>query len=60
MDEIAYFDSLNCACGKEFTTDHAMQCPLGGYVIRRHNNVRDLFASLLNEVANEVRIEPNL
>ena len=37
-----------------------MQCPLGGYVIRRHNNVRDLFASLLNEVANEVRIEPNL
>ena len=51
---------LNCACGKEFTTDHAMQCPLGGYVIRRHNNVRDLFASLLNEVANEVRIEPNL
>ena len=51
---------LNCACGKEFSSDHAMQCPLGGYVIRRHNNVRDLFASLLNEVANEVRIEPNL
>ena len=37
-----------------------MQCPLGGYVIRRHDQIRDLFASLLNDVANDVRIEPSL
>ena len=29
----------NCACNKPFDSDHAMQCPLGGYVIRRHNRV---------------------
>ena len=51
---------LNCSCGKQFTMDHAMQCPLGGYVIRRHDQIRDLFASLLNDVANDVRIEPSL
>ena len=51
---------LNCSCGKQFSMDHAIQCPLGGYVIRRHDQIRDLFASLLNDVANEVRIEPSL
>ena len=51
---------LNCSCGKQFTMDHAMQCPLGGYVIRRHDQIRDLFASLINDVANDVRIEPSL
>ena len=37
-----------------------MQCSLGGYVIRRHNGVRDLFAKLLSAVAHEVQIEPQL
>jgi len=50
----------NCACKKPFDSDHAMQCPLGGYVIRRHNRVRDLFAKLLDSVAAEVQIEPTL
>ena len=50
----------NCACNKPFDSDHAMQCPLGGYVIRRHNGVRDLFAKLLDSVAHEVQIEPPL
>ena len=50
----------NCACSKPFNTDHAIQCPLGGYVIRRHNRIRDLFAKLLDSVAHEVQIEPPL
>ena len=50
----------NCACKKPFDSDHAMQCPLGGYVIRRHNRVRDLFAKLLDDVAHEVQVEPPL
>ena len=50
----------NCACNKPFDSDHAMQCSLGGYVIRRHNGVRDLFAKLLSVVAHEVQIEPQL
>ena len=50
----------SCACNKPFESDHAMQCPLGGYVIRRHNGVRDLFAKLLDSVAHEVQIEPQL
>ena len=50
----------NCACNKPFDSDHAMQCSLGGYVIRRHNGVRDLLAKLLSAVAHEVQIEPQL
>ena len=50
----------NCACNKPFDSDHAMQCSLGGYIIRRHNGVRDLFAKLLSAVAHEVQIEPQL
>ena len=50
----------NCACNKPFDSDHAMQCPLGGYVIRRHNRVRDLFAKLLDSVSHGVQIEPPL
>ena len=50
----------NCVCKKPFDSDHAMQCPIGGYVIRRHNRVRDLFAKLLNDVAHEVQVDPPL
>ena len=73
MNERDIFDSIfiryrwdlkrtptNCACSKPFNTDHAIQCPLGGYVIRRHNRIRDLFAKLLDSVAHEVQIEPPL
>ena len=38
--------------------DHAMSCMMGGYVHRRHDRLRDLFANLLNGVAHEVQIEP--
>jgi len=39
---------------------HAFSCPHGAFPTTRHNNVRDLTASLLSEVCHNVKIEPNL
>jgi hypothetical protein len=49
-----------CACGDVFTVDHAMICKRGGFVIQRHNELRDLEAELLNMVCNDVETEPVL
>ena len=40
--------------------DHALQCQTGGYVMRRHNNIRDIVAKLLDGVAYGVHTEPEL
>ena len=37
-----------------------MVCRLGGLVIQRHNEIRDLEAELLNMVCKDVKIEPVL
>ena len=37
-----------------------MDCCKGGYIHRRYDEVRDLFAKLLSEVVPDVPIEPNL
>ena len=50
----------HCGCGKENSIDHALICPKGGYVIFRHNKVRDTFAKILKEVCTDVRTEPCL
>ena len=50
----------HCACGKNFTTDHALSCPTGGYPSIRHNELRDLTANLLREVCHDVAVEPHL
>ena len=39
-----------CGCGEKFTIEHAMSCPKGGFPSIRHNEVRDLTATLLTEV----------
>ena len=51
---------LTCACGKDYTMTHALTCATGGFIIKRHNDVRDYLAHLLNEVCAEVSIEPHL
>ena len=51
---------ISCACGKTNSVDHALSCPRGGYVISRHNGVRDVTASLLGEAVKHVEIEPAL
>ena len=43
-----------------FSVEHAMMCNLGGFPTIRHNEIRDLTASLLSEVCHNVVIEPHL
>ena len=52
--------SKSCHCGASFSVDHAMVCPFGGFPTIRHNEVRDLTASLLTEVCHNVATEPCL
>lgn len=49
-----------CVCGDIFEVNHAMTCINGGFVIQRHNEIRDLEAALLSTVCKDVEIEPPL
>ena len=49
-----------CACGAENNIDHTLTCKRGGYVIMRHNALRDLEGNLMREVCRDVQIEPGL
>ena len=49
-----------CVCGQAFSTAHALSCPIGGYPSLRHNELRDITASLLSRVAHDVSVEPSL
>ena len=40
--------------------DHAMICKRRGFIIQRHNELRDLEAQMLNLVCHDVEIEPVL
>ena len=51
---------MTCACGVQFSVDHAMVCQRGGFVIQRHNELRDLEAEMLRMVCNDVEVEPVL
>ena len=50
----------HCTCGHPFNIDHALTCKTGGFPAIRHNEVRDITASLLTEVCHGVTIEPHL
>ena len=49
-----------CVSGDRFSVDHAMICKRGGFIIQRHNELRDLEADLLDVVCNDVETEPVL
>ena len=49
-----------CSCGESFSVDHAMICHTGGFPTIRHNEVRDITASLLTEACHNVATEPLL
>ncbi len=49
-----------CPCSQDFDVTHAMNCKKGGFVHIRHNELRDLDASLLAQVCKDVAIEPSL
>ena len=50
----------SCVCGSRFSVEHALSCPSGAFPIIRHNEIRDLTASVLTEVCHDVRVEPDL
>ena len=50
----------HCTCGQPFSVEHALTCKTGGFPSVRHNEVRDITASLLTEVCHGVTIEPHL
>ena len=50
----------SCACGYDFTIDHCISCPKGGFLSLRHNEFHDLTAKMMSEVCNNVSIEPRL
>ena len=37
----------SCVCGSRFSVEHALSCPRGAFPIIRHNEIRDLTASVL-------------
>ena len=49
-----------CPCGKEFSLTHALHCASGGYTYLRHNEIRDVFANLMDDVCHDVQIEPRI
>ena len=53
--------STTCACGTiSFTFEHALSCSRGWFPIVRHNESRDITATLLTEIYNDVCVEPDL
>ena len=49
-----------CHCGVLFSVDHATIYPYGSFPIIRHNEVRDLTATLLTKVCHNVATKPSL
>ena len=49
-----------CACGEKNDINHCLTCKTGGYVIMRHNRIRDTEASIMKEVCFDVQPEPML
>ncbi|XP_066926215.1 uncharacterized protein [Clytia hemisphaerica] len=49
-----------CPCGSPFDLGHALSCKKGGFIIQRHNSIRDTTASLLTQVCKDVKVEPIL
>ena len=52
--------SSTCVCGNAMTVDHALTCPCGGYMIARHNEVRDCIAEIAGTTYSDVQVEPVL
>ena len=49
-----------CTCGRKFSVEHALSCAKGRFPSIRHNEIRNLTATLLTEVCHDVSIEPGL
>ena len=50
----------NCVCGVKFGLHHTLSRKKGRFVIIRYNQVRNITATLLNEIWSDAQIEPQL
>ena len=50
----------HCSCSQPFGIEHALTCKTGGFPAVRHNEVRDITASLLSEVCHGGTTESHL
>ena len=57
---LLYGAPFTCSCGTKFSIEHSLSCPRGGFTIIRHNEIRDLTATILIEVCHNVNVEPTL
>ena len=48
-----------CPCSHQYNVNHALYCKRGGFVIIKHNNIRDSEANLINQVYSDVEVEPH-
>ena len=49
-----------CPCGQVFNVTHALNCKKGGFIIMRHNNIRDYEADIISKAHTDVETEPPL
>ena len=49
-----------CPCGQKYDTTHALNCKKGGFVMIRHNSIRDYEGNLLAKVHTDVETAPFL
>ena len=52
--------SHTCPCGQPFTLTHSQHCLEDGYTHLSHNQNRDIFATLLDELCHDVEIGSKL
>jgi hypothetical protein len=49
-----------CACGQPYSLDHSQVCKTGGFIHMRHDEPKELFASLASQLFRDVGVEPML
>ena len=52
----------HCICGDKFTVGHALSCKKKGvgFVVQRHDGVRNLLTTFIDKICNNVEIEARL
>jgi hypothetical protein len=68
LDKQSFFDSLfirygiplrklpiRCVCGSSFSIDHALSCKRGGFILIRHNNIRDMTADFYRKYVKTLK-----
>ena len=49
-----------CACRKPFTVTHSQVCPKGGYIIMRHDKIKNYLFKKVSQIYKDTQIEPKL